>query len=142
MSEDDLVSMPMSWPWCAPEHTHHQFQPAQARKMDIFSFGMLCVWVLFEKYLSRITSLPQEARWAKQYFDDKEERNPSLRVLDDLKQADELAMIAKQLVLAEGDIGNDERQALEQFFGTSLVCNSNKRVANLRVLCSRLRPEW
>jgi serine/threonine protein kinase len=46
-TEDDLVYVPESVPWTAPERTHRAFTPASARKMDIYSFGMLCMWVLF-----------------------------------------------------------------------------------------------
>jgi len=42
----DLVQMPMSRPWVAPEWHHRGVAPKQAMKMDAFSFGMLVLWVL------------------------------------------------------------------------------------------------
>ncbi|OCK78127.1 kinase-like protein, partial [Lepidopterella palustris CBS 459.81] len=50
-NEDDLILVPKSWPWDAPEHHFDSYKPYQARRMDVFMFGMLCLWVMFEKYL-------------------------------------------------------------------------------------------
>ena len=43
---DDLVHMPRSQPWDAPEWHHRGFTPAQAMKMDAYSFGMVVLWLL------------------------------------------------------------------------------------------------
>jgi hypothetical protein len=107
--------------------------------MDIFSFGMLCLWVMFEKYLSRITLLPQEAHWAERYFEGEGERYLSKRILEDMKQEDELVMLARQLVMAERNLDDDTQQALERFFSASLSCNPNQREVNLKQF-SRLLP--
>ncbi|KAF2474367.1 kinase-like protein [Lindgomyces ingoldianus] len=122
--EDDLVSVPKSWPWCAPECEHEKLKPIQARKMDVFSFGMLCLWVLFEKYLSGIT--PHMCK----------------SILADLKQQDRLAMLAQQLVLAERDIETDKKKALERFFSTSLARNPDERDESLSALPGLLIPTW
>ena len=42
----DLISMPKSDPWYAPEWHHRGFTPAQATKMDSYSFSMLVLWLL------------------------------------------------------------------------------------------------
>ena len=46
-TDSDLIKMPKSWPWTAPERHHREILPIQARKMDAYSFGMLCLWLLF-----------------------------------------------------------------------------------------------
>lgn len=130
--EDELIALPHSWPWYAPEHNERdKFKPAQARKTDIFSLGMLCLWVLFEKYLSGMTPLPQESQWAKEYSQEKEHENLSMRTLQALKQDDKLALLGQQLVQAETDLDKDKRHALAHFLSTSLACNPDKRNANL-----------
>lgn len=43
---NDLIQMPRSRPWDAPEWHHRGFTPAQAMKMDSFSFGMVVLWLL------------------------------------------------------------------------------------------------
>ncbi|KAL8784164.1 MAG: hypothetical protein Q9213_004138 [Squamulea squamosa] len=42
----DLIHMPRSKPWHAPEWHHRGFTPTQARQMDAFSFGMVVLWTL------------------------------------------------------------------------------------------------
>ena len=46
-SENDSISMPKSEHWTAPEWHHQKILPREARKMDMYSFGMLCLWLLF-----------------------------------------------------------------------------------------------
>ena len=43
---DDLIFMPKSEPWYAPEWHHRGFTPAQATKMDSYSFGLVVLWLL------------------------------------------------------------------------------------------------
>ena len=45
-SVTDLIIMPKSKPWYAPEWHHRGFTPAQATKMDSYSFGMVVLWLL------------------------------------------------------------------------------------------------
>ncbi len=45
-SVTDLIIMPKSQPWYAPEWHHRGFTPAQATKMDSYSFGMVVLWLL------------------------------------------------------------------------------------------------
>jgi serine/threonine protein kinase len=130
--EDDLISLPASWPWKAPEHESNRFMPAQARKMDVFSFGMLCLWVMFEKYLSRTVPLPKELLWVEQYFQIGEEKCLSKSVLDSLKHEDKLVLLAQQLVLAEQGLDDNKKQALQQFFDVSLVCEPHMRGEDLK----------
>jgi serine/threonine protein kinase len=42
----DLIRMPRSPIWCAPEWHNASFSPEDAHSMDIFSFGLMCLWVL------------------------------------------------------------------------------------------------
>jgi serine/threonine protein kinase len=164
VNEDDFISVPKSWPWSAPEHDYDRLKPAQARKMDVFSFGMLCLWILFERCLSGIVPLPSEAHWAESYFQGKEKRDLSKRILEDLKQGDRLVMLAKQLVMAENELSNDTKQGdrlvmlakqlvmaenelsndtkqvLQQFFSMSLACNPNQRETDLKQPFGSLTP--
>jgi serine/threonine protein kinase len=43
-NENDDIYMPISQPWNAPEHHSISscYRPAQCRRMDVFSVGMLC----------------------------------------------------------------------------------------------------
>ena len=51
VTEDGLVSLPFSMPWYAPEYHPRRFSFAAAQRSDFFSFGMLCLWLLFRRCL-------------------------------------------------------------------------------------------
>ena len=52
-NENASVRLPRSKHWTAPEWHEREFLPVQARRMDAYSFGMLCLWLLFYKNNSR-----------------------------------------------------------------------------------------
>lgn len=140
MNEDEYIMLPRSSPWSAPE-LHFRCKPAQARKMEVFSYGMLCLWVMFEEYLSAKAILPQEALWAEQYFQNKGERVDCLNVLQELKNEDKLALLARQLVTTEQDLDDSKKQALQEFFSASLRCRPDERAADLKQAFSFLAPD-
>lgn len=41
-----FIDMPFSETWSAPEWHHRGFKLSAAMKMDAYSFGLLCLWVL------------------------------------------------------------------------------------------------
>jgi serine/threonine protein kinase len=47
-SEEDMCQLPRSDPWNAPEYNHRKISTAAAKKMDTYSFAMLCVWFLLD----------------------------------------------------------------------------------------------
>lgn len=47
--ENTSVSMPRSGYWTAPEWHEREVLPTQAKKMEAYSFGMLCLWLLCYK---------------------------------------------------------------------------------------------
>jgi len=49
VSEDDLCQLPRSDPWTAPEYHHRKFPVSAGKKMDIYSFAMLCLWLLLDE---------------------------------------------------------------------------------------------
>ena len=52
--ESGKVFLPKSRPWNAPEHHLGEFNAQEAKKTDVYSFGMLCLWLLFGNRLSEI----------------------------------------------------------------------------------------
>ena len=59
--EDDLVTMPFSPPWTAPEHEWKDFHMASAMRMDIYSLGMTCAYILFCEHWPKLLSRIQQA---------------------------------------------------------------------------------
>lgn len=47
MPDSGTIIMPFSEFWTAPEQHHREILPVQARRMDAYSFGMLCLWLFF-----------------------------------------------------------------------------------------------
>ncbi|KAL8726452.1 MAG: hypothetical protein Q9166_006705 [cf. Caloplaca sp. 2 TL-2023] len=66
--DDELIKMPKSQPWCAPEWHHRGFRVSDAMKMDAYSFGMLSFWLLFrdgvpyQQFHREIGTLTPESR--------------------------------------------------------------------------------
>ena len=56
VGESGKVFLPKSRPWNAPEHHFRNFKVHEAKNMDVYSFGMLCLWFLFR---SRLQDIPQ-----------------------------------------------------------------------------------
>ena len=108
--------------------------------MDVFSFGMLCLWVLFEKYLSRTTPFPQVASWANELLTQTSNSYPSEFILDNLKHQDKLGLLAHKLLDAEVTINTERKNALSQFLTSALSYDSNKREASLQKLVDVLMP--
>src|SRR5438046_9225474 len=61
VNDEELVKMPKSWPWNAPEHHHRGFKPSQARKMDAYSFGILCLWLMFKEKIFEVSANSRNA---------------------------------------------------------------------------------
>ena len=56
VGESGKVILPKSRPWNAPEHHFREFKVQEAKKTDVYSFGMLCLWFLFG---NRLSDIPQ-----------------------------------------------------------------------------------
>jgi hypothetical protein len=100
--------------------------------MDYFSLGMACLWLMFEKYLSGIESLPQEVQWVHLYITTCIAEPRSYSVLEAIKKEDKLLQFAIQITLGAPGLEEDQKQELLQIFSGSLPCHPNLRWANLR----------
>lgn len=107
--DDAYIVLPRS-PLCyAPECDQYaNFLLAQAVKTDDFSFGLLCLWFLFERHLSGVLPLPNTMQSENLSFAHKD-TDKSLMLLEALKKADSLALCANQLVMAELDLDDNSK---------------------------------
>ncbi|KAF5122584.1 putative serine/threonine-protein kinase roco5 [Metarhizium anisopliae] len=130
--DDTRIILPRSPPWYAPECDEYpDFTPAQAVKTDVFSFGLLCAWFLFERYLSGALPLPEAAQLERPpYTYEGEER--ALKLLGDLKRTDSLTRLANQLVLAEEALDAVTSQMLQNFFSGCLVSDPALRDVDIQ----------
>lgn len=65
--------MPRSVPWSAPEHHNRYFNPQAAKAMDVYSFGMMCLWLIFGEAIFNESTLSSPIENHMQYVDFKDE---------------------------------------------------------------------
>lgn len=54
-NDDDRVPMASTRPWQAPEHNHREtYQLSDMISMEVYSFGMVCLWLLFHERLFKL----------------------------------------------------------------------------------------
>src|ERR1700743_350497 len=52
--ESDLLTLPKTPPWNAPEWSDRYVRVKDAKLMDIYSFGLVCFWILFRSNLGKL----------------------------------------------------------------------------------------
>jgi serine/threonine protein kinase len=136
---DDLVRVPRSRPWNAPEcdPLGLMIKPLQAFKMDVFSLGMLFLWLVFERYFCGSEPLPTDMQWAASSFEYQGEHR--LRdILEDLKNKDCLALFARQLLAMESGLDVQQIKELNNFFSESLAFDPALREVDIEDSLKRL----
>jgi serine/threonine protein kinase len=139
--DEDVQPVPKSRPWHAPEHDFDLYNLVQALKMDVFSFSMLCLWILFEKQLSGVALLPQNMYWAEDYLPKNQFEGQDKHVLKALKGAEKLGDFAQQLIVAEKELDNADRQDMKMLFAEALVHDPRNRTYDLGGYFSFLIPD-
>ena len=129
--ESGKVILPKSRPWNAPEHHPGGFKVQEAKKTDVYSFGMLCLWILFGNRLSDIPQTTADGVTGLISFDVPYFRSgPTL--LECLKNEDRLEDIANDLGSMPGlDIDSEYAIRLKDIFSLTLPHNPGKRTCNL-----------
>jgi serine/threonine protein kinase len=133
-----LINLPESYPWYAPElHEYPNFTPSQASTADIFSYGMLCLWLIFEKYLSGHESLPEASTAMVLKYTD-EDGNASLKNLADLRSNISPLELSDYLIGANKELDTQARLPLRRFFHGTLALDPNERSTDLSQVISHL----
>lgn len=120
VANDGLIDMPKSKYWSAPEHHHRKFRLSDAMKMDVYSFGMLCMWLIFYNN----TEYP--------------DRNFQI----DLESEDKLSplVLAHQLIMTTTGLGDERQGYLDQVFNLTL-CDPSGRCSDFDQLVHLLAPD-
>lgn len=139
--DNDLIQLPKSKPWYAPEYKNSEVTPAEAHEMDVFSLGMLFFWLIFERYLSGMEPLPAEIQWA--HLPLQRGQDTYLwNILEELKNNDSLVLLAHQLLMIHDGLQPERREALKDLFSMSLVSDPKLRIDDVDQLLKRLGPNW
>jgi serine/threonine protein kinase len=127
------VFLPKSRPWNAPEHHFGEFTATGAKMTDVYSFGMLCFWVLFGSAHTECMSKGIS-------FD--ASTGPRTR-LEQLKHDDELETIANQLIdsMPLANFSVEHRTRLKDFFSLTVRLNHENRSSDMRKLVGLLSQE-
>jgi serine/threonine protein kinase len=136
---------PRSRPWDAPEYHHRGFSIAQAKKMDIFSFSMLCMWVLFEDKLTTGTLASTEVFYAKDAFMPVTGQTGAFRdlgLIDELKHGDRLLALAHSLVKMEKRLNESQVRSLANFFNSAPAHDPERRASDMEQLTFLLSQDW
>ena len=116
---DDAVLMPRTPHWTSPEWHHRPMHSASAIRMDFYSFGLLCLWLLF--YNSRET----------------ESRN----FYKDLESDEKISTIAHRWVDGMKPTDDTLESNLHQLFNLTLAIDPAERCSNLNQLVCLLAPD-
>lgn len=141
--DDELITMPASWPWSAPEYHHRGFTPSQAAKMDVYSFGMLCLWLLFRENFSETSPILTDILNGKRgstISTQQCNKYDRWNILDELKSQDKLVTFAHQIVMTTTIFNDEQKSALDLFFSSTLVTDPVVRISDFRQLLRFLDP--
>ena len=130
VGESGKVILPKSRPWNAPEHHFGEFNAQEAKKADVYSFGMLCLWLLFGDRLSDIPQTTADGAAGLISFDVPPFfGGPTL--LERLKDEGGLEHIANHLVESMPGLDVEYRIRLKDIFSLALPHNPGKRTYDL-----------
>ena len=133
-TENDLVRVARSRPWEAPEWHDRWFELKDVKKMDIYSFGLLCLWILFpENSLVDPDSTEINISLA---FSGKD--GTALESLHVLKQEDTIKERALRLISQRTDLSENVCLRLRSVFNLSLDRNADKRASDIGTLVGLL----
>lgn len=138
----DRVTLPRSWPWYAPECDEYpQLTPLEGQKADVYSFGMLCLWFLFERFFSGLLTHLDPFKGRVAYSRAIEGASSTLEILACLKSHQLLPQLALELVSGDHSLQAQSKQMMQQFFEGSLVDNLAMRHPNMQAALAHLNIE-
>lgn len=142
-SEAQKVTLPKSRPWNAPEHRKKGFPVPKAKLMDVYSFGLLCLWVLFGNRLSDLPKVTIGERTGLVSFEEPPRRHllTMIELLKENKGGIEMEDIANKLIDIAEDLGGQRKTRLRDFFGLTIARDPEKRTCDIGKLVEILSQE-
>ena len=129
--DNETIKLPRSRPWDAPEHTFGPCNFVAASRMDIFSLGMVCLWLLCHQKAGEETLLlPVPDSNAI----DISARFSWSRSIEQWKESDYLIRLAKSAVLSFENSTNNQQNRLDEFFTSALQITPADREHDVRQL--------
>lgn len=138
---NELISMPKSEPWNAPEHHVRPVTSEQAKQMVIYSLGMLCLWLIFEAGSAIDLPIPPYTVLESGQFISFERCRSEDNLLQDWKSnGNGLIEWVCWLVNEEGQFDSSRKRNLVQIFQLTLALDPKLRSKELERLLDLLVP--
>lgn len=134
-AESVRIKMPYSIPWYAPEVRNNWGDPSlcHAKRMDLFSFGLLCLWVLFNEDIPQMR-IPEDNDQAPKF----ENLPTEFIIIECWKFSRRLPDLAGKLVASKSTLDDSVRQRLVAFFHGTITHDPAGRCEQLDVALSLL----
>ena len=123
-SDKGRVRLPRSSPWSAPEVTDTEitFSVEEAKRADIYSFALLCLWILF-KDVPQLDDILDSLGLSANVM---EYHNPLW--VQKLKEGKKLREFVIMAITQSDGLDQDEKEGLGSFFNWALIDNPSERV--------------
>lgn len=139
-SDDNPIQLPESVPWTAPEYQSQHFRPHEARRMDVYSYGLLCLWLIIGATYALSLPLPPYIHWAQGEFISFEEPRSRMNLLERWKRDNDNTFLEWATWLANGFQTTEEGlgEKLTEFFELTLAHEPSKRCTDFNRLFALL----
>jgi len=134
---DRLVYLPRSAPWTAPERTHRAVPTLSAKKMDVFSFGLLCLWLLVENQYSDDSWLCEMLQSVETHSAISSHSKEAGHVLGSSLPCQRASGLIEDYRMFE----SDAEENLKAFFKCTLAMEPGKRILDWNLLIQYLGGE-
>jgi serine/threonine protein kinase len=127
-----LVKVPRSPPWEAPEWHPRWFNLENAKRMDIYSFGLLCLWLILSGESLEFTGFPSiNIDLAFPAPHESNQLNPMTKCLQEMKASGKLLDSVLNLISQKQEIPEQTRSRLEEVFTLALTHDTEKRASQM-----------
>lgn len=140
LGQNDLIKMPDIGTWNAPEYHARAFRPEQAKQMDVYSFGLLCFWLLFKAASSADLPLPPDTILNDGQFIRFKEYKSEKNLLQLWKRDSKLIEWVCWLVREDDRIDSSTKDRLGSFFRFTLAFEPQSRCTEFEQLLGLLVP--
>ena len=130
-----LAYMPKSIPWDPPEHHYRGTPFLRAKESDIYSFGLSCLWILFDNYMHQSSIDTSESR---RKFQSTSILPPTVAILATLRATRDIQDVAKETVHSFKSITAEQESNLDHFFSLTIVTESTARSTDYPALLKLL----
>lgn len=132
--DEEQIYLPKSKPWNAPEVDDQDatFSLTQAKMTDLYSFGILCLWLLFKDTpLMNSTCLgpiPEEKGYHKFFC------------IRKLREDGELLVFVRARIDEITSLNKDQKSGLVSFFSLTLSDDPSSRILDLKKIMEPFTP--